>query len=500
MNTPRQIKMVGFLQAQNCSIAPGSWRHPAGMTDFTTPEYFQRLGRVLEEGKFHLAFFDDRLAMPDIFRDDYRDAVANGVRVVKMDPATIIAVIGAATSRLGLGVTYSTTYYEPFHVARLFATLDLMTKGRAAWNVVTSLNNSEAANFGRTEHLAHELRYDRADEFMEVVMGLWDSWEDDALILDKAAGRFADPAKVHALNHKGTYFASKGPLPVPRSAQGHPVLIQAGQSGRGRSFAGRWGELIFVVYPNMAAGQKQYGELKAAVAASGRNPDEVSVCPACYVCVADSQSAAEEKREYIRALAKPIDAARAAFRSAELRLRQQGHGLRVHGRGAEEAVLGRVQGARRRAQRQAEPDGAGVRPLLRPRHHRRVPDLLRHAGRGGRSDGRVVHLARLRRLRPGRHPLPGRIRGLLPLRGAGVAAPRALPQGLRGSDAAGESGAAAARHRLLAEPVAAAGVLNVPRIAPDAPPGALVPILPVRCPGRPMSAHRSKQTIRGRAA
>ncbi len=308
MNTPRQIKMVGFLQAQNCSIAPGSWRHPAGMTDFTTPEYFQRLGRVLEEGKFHLAFFDDRLAMPDIFRDDYRDAVANGVRVVKMDPATIIAVIGAATSRLGLGVTYSTTYYEPFHVARLFATLDLMTKGRAAWNVVTSLNNSEAANFGRTEHLAHELRYDRADEFMEVVMGLWDSWEDDALTVDKAAGRFADPSKVHALNHKGTYFASKGPLPVPRSAQGRPVLIQAGQSGRGRSFAGRWGELIFVVYPNMAAGQKQYGELKAAIAASGRNPDEVSVCPACYVCVADSQSAAEEKREYIRALAKPIDA------------------------------------------------------------------------------------------------------------------------------------------------------------------------------------------------
>ena len=306
--TPRQIKMVGFLQAQNCSIAPGSWRHPASAVDFTSPEYFQRLGRVMEEGKFHLTFFDDRLALPDIFNDDFSDAVAAGVRVVKMDPATIVTMIGAVTSRLGLGITYSTTYYEPFHVARLFGTLDLMTKGRAAWNVVTSLNNSEAANFGRVEHLAHDLRYERADEFMEVVLGLWDSWDDGALLVDKASGRFADPAKVHALHHRGKYFSSKGPLPVPRSPQGQPVLIQAGQSGRGRSFAGRWGELIFVVYPNMAAGQKQYGELKAAVTAAGRNADEVSVCPACYVCVADTQQAAEEKREYIRALAKPIDA------------------------------------------------------------------------------------------------------------------------------------------------------------------------------------------------
>src|SRR3954452_13691923 len=116
MNAPRQIKMVGFLQAQNCSIAPGSWRHPGGAIDFTTPEYFQWLARVMEDGKFHLAFFDDRLAMPDIYADDYREAVANGVRVVKMDPFTIVAMMSAMTARLGLGVTYSTTYYEPFHV------------------------------------------------------------------------------------------------------------------------------------------------------------------------------------------------------------------------------------------------------------------------------------------------------------------------------------------------------------------------------------------------
>ncbi|RVT99347.1 LLM class flavin-dependent oxidoreductase [Rhodovarius crocodyli] len=305
---PRQIKMVGFMQAQNCSIAPGSWRHPANMMDFLTPEYFQRIGRVLEEGKFHLAFFDDRLAMPDIFTDDHREAVENGIRVVKMDPISILTAIGMATKRLGLGATYSTTYYEPFHVARLFATLDLMTKGRAAWNVVTSLNSSEAGNFGRTEHLAHDERYERADEFVEVVLGHWDSWEDGALIMDKASGRFADGSKVHALRHQGKYFSSRGPLSVPRSPQGHPVLIQAGQSGRGRQFAGRWGELIFVVYPNLAAGKAQYAALKQAVADAGRDPASVNVAPACYVCVAETRAAAEEKREYIRALAKPIDA------------------------------------------------------------------------------------------------------------------------------------------------------------------------------------------------
>ncbi|OLO09334.1 monooxygenase [Salinicola sp. MH3R3-1] len=302
------MKMVGFLQAQNCSIAPGSWRHPASATDFLTPEYFQRIGRVLEEGKFHLAFFDDRLAMPDIYQDDHGEAVENGVRVVKMDPVSIISAIAMATSRIGLGITYSTTYYEPFHVARLFATLDLMSKGRAAWNVVTSLNNSEAANFGRTEHLSHDLRYERADEFLEVVQGLWRSWEDDALVVDKQSGKFADGSKVHRLSHKGKFFSSRGPLPVPRSPQGEPVLIQAGQSGRGRQFAGKWGDLIFVVYPNLEVGKKQYAAVKQEVETAGRNPDDVTICPACYVCVGETREIAEQKREYIRELAKPIDA------------------------------------------------------------------------------------------------------------------------------------------------------------------------------------------------
>ncbi|MCE2761615.1 MAG: LLM class flavin-dependent oxidoreductase, partial [Acetobacteraceae bacterium] len=219
-NTNRQMTMVAFLQAQNCSNLPGSWRHPASMSDFLTPDYYQRIARILEDGKFHMAFFDDRLAMPDIYADDFRNTVAHGVRAVKLDPLTIVMMMAAATKRIGLGATYSTTYYEPYHVARLFATADLMTRGRVAWNIVTSLNNSEALNFGHSEHLEHDLRYDRADEFMEVVMGHWGAWDDDALIVDKESGAFAKPDGVRRLDHQGKYFKSRGPFTVPRSPQG----------------------------------------------------------------------------------------------------------------------------------------------------------------------------------------------------------------------------------------------------------------------------------------
>nr|MBF0685846.1 NtaA/DmoA family FMN-dependent monooxygenase [Pseudomonas sp.] len=245
---------------------------------------------------------------PDIYGDSHRETVAHGVRAVKMDPATILMAMACATSKLGLGATYSTTYYEPFHVARLFATLDLMTKGRVAWNVVTSLNDSEAANFGRSEHMEHDARYDRADEFMEVVMGHWDSWEDDALILDKANDRFADPDKVHRLDYQGKFFRSKGPLPVPRSQQGHPVILQAGQSGRGLAFASRWAELVFAAYPNLDAGRKQYAALKKGIADAGRDPDQVKIAPAVKFVVGESEQQAQDKLAMAISTARPIDA------------------------------------------------------------------------------------------------------------------------------------------------------------------------------------------------
>ncbi len=299
--------MVGFLQAQNCSNYPASWRHPGTADDFMTLAYYQRIARILEEGKFHLAFFDDRLAMPDRYGDSFVEAVRNGVRVVKMDLVPALTAMGLATRRLGLGATYSTTYYEPFHVARVFATLDLMLGGRAAWNVVTSLNNSEAANFGQREVLAHDLRYERAEEFMEVVLGHWDAWRDDALVMDRQSGVFADPAKVSRLDHRGRWFRSRGPFTVPRSAQGRPVLIQAGQSGRGQQFAARWADLVFVIYANLEVARQGYRGFKDAVAAAGRNPAKVALAPAIYVITGETQSIAEDKAAMIDNLAKPID-------------------------------------------------------------------------------------------------------------------------------------------------------------------------------------------------
>lgn len=302
----RQMKLIAFMQAQNCTNYTGSWRHAASATNWHSKDYYEHIGRVLEHGKFHLAFFDDRLAIPDRFGDDFVQTVANGIRAAKLDPMMTALTMGLATEKLGIGATYSTTYYEPFHVARIFASLDLMLGGRAAWNVVTSLNDSEAANFGRSEHLAHDLRYDRADEFMEVVLGHWDSWEDDAIVHDRDGGVFADPARVGRLDHRGQFFRSRGPFTVPRSRQGHPVLIQAGQSGRGKAFATRWGELIFVIYPSLAVAQNSYGELKAQLRTAGR--EATAITPAVYAIVGETRSMAEDKRAYLESLARPADA------------------------------------------------------------------------------------------------------------------------------------------------------------------------------------------------
>jgi FMN-dependent oxidoreductase (nitrilotriacetate monooxygenase family) len=303
----RQMTLVAFLQAQNCSNLPASWRHPAAASDFLRPEYYQRIGRTLEEGRFDLAFFDDRLAIPDVYGDDYQVTLREGIRAVKLDPMLCASALGHVTTHLGVGVTYSTTYYEPFHVARTFATLDQMTGGRAAWNVVTSLNDSEAANFGRDSALAHDLRYDRAEEFLEVVRGHWRSWESDALVLDKASGLFADPAKVRRLDYAGEWFKSRGPFTVPRSPQGEPVLIQAGQSGRGRAFAAKWSDLVFVIYPTLEVGRKSYAEFKSLLDETGRGRDSVKITPAIYAIVGETQAQAEDKRAMIDGLAKPID-------------------------------------------------------------------------------------------------------------------------------------------------------------------------------------------------
>jgi FMN-dependent oxidoreductase (nitrilotriacetate monooxygenase family) len=242
-------------------------------------------------------FFDDRLAMPGVYGGSVADAVRLGARPVKLDLSVVLGVVAAATRSIGLGATYSTTYYSPFHVARTFATLDHLSGGRAAWNVVTSVNDSEAQNFGFGGQLDHDVRYDRADEFLEATTGLWDTWEDDALVLDRAAGVFADPDKVHELNYQGEWFHVRGPLTVPRSPQGRPVLLQAGSSGRGRDFAARWAELIFTGDPDVDVARSHYKDQKERIAHVGRDPDQVRMLPMAYTVVGESAAQAQEREQ-----------------------------------------------------------------------------------------------------------------------------------------------------------------------------------------------------------
>ena len=359
------------------------------------PEYYQRIARTLEDAKFHMAFFDDRLAMPDIYGDDHREAVANGIRCVKMDPTIVLMAMAAVTepARPRRRPTRRPTTSRSTSPA-LFATLDLMTDGRVAWNVVTSLNNSEAENFGHEEHLEHDLRYDRADEFMEVVTGHWDTWEDDALILDKQSGRFADPAKVHRLDHRGKYFKSQGPVHRAALAAG-PSGAHAGGPERPRhGLRASWAELVFASYPTLEVGRKNYAYLKDEV-------DEGRPRSGAVQDRAGSEGDRRRDRGAGRGAARAhgVDGQAdrfdgAAVRGAERRLRQVGLRPAVHRPGAGLAVLAEPARQGDRQDRQEEPVGARLRRGLGPRPAQRRPGVLRHAEPGRRRDGGMVQRRR----------------------------------------------------------------------------------------------------------
>ncbi|MEU4657408.1 LLM class flavin-dependent oxidoreductase [Streptomyces sp. NPDC023723] len=297
MTTSRQDQMtlVAFLQASNVSVYSGSWRYPSSATDYLDLRYYQRIARELEDGMFDLLFFDDRLAMPSIYGGSPAEAVRYGARPIKLDLSTVLGAVAAVTEHIGLGATYSTTYYPPFHVARTFATLDHLSGGRAAWNIVTSVNDAEAQNFGVDRHIGHDKRYDRAEEFVEVVAKLWDSWEDGAIVGDRESGVFADPDLVHEIDHRGEYFTVRGPLTVPRTPQGRPVIIQAGQSGRGRQFAAKWADLIFTSDPSRQIAQDHYRQQKELVQETGRDPESVRLLPMAYTIAGETEAIAREK-------------------------------------------------------------------------------------------------------------------------------------------------------------------------------------------------------------
>jgi FMN-dependent oxidoreductase (nitrilotriacetate monooxygenase family) len=299
----RQMHLAAFVSAGPTSGTHGGWRHPAADRDILSADYYARIGATLEAGCLDMLFLADILAVPDRLGDSMDSQLRHGaLGALRLDPLLVLAAIIGATRHLGLACTVSTTYFAPFQVARAMATLDQLSRGRAAWNIVTSFQHAEARNFGLEEQLSREARYDRADEFVEVCEKLWDSWADDALVLDPVAPLFADPAKVRRVDHAGRYFKVRGPLNVSRGPQGRPVYVQAGASDRGRDFAARWAEVVFITPPSIEAAKAARSDLRARATKFGRDPDSLKVLPGVCPVVAESRSIAEERRALLQSL------------------------------------------------------------------------------------------------------------------------------------------------------------------------------------------------------
>jgi N-acetyl-S-(2-succino)cysteine monooxygenase len=283
-----------------------SWRHPAAQADAAVNIRHQiELAQTAERGKFDLIFLADSVAARETHIEHMKRSTQY---VANFEPLTLLSVLSGVTQHIGLVATASTSYCEPYHVARWFASLDWLSGGRAGWNIVTSASEAEARNFGRKEHFDHEVRYRRAREFTEVVRGLWDSWDDEAFVRDKESGLFFDPEKMHYLDHHGEFFSVRGPLNVPRSPQGHPVLVQAGSSDTGRSFAAEVAEAIFTTSLQLAEARDYYADVKHRVAAAGREPDQCVILPGVTYCVAETDAQAQEQYEYMLSLVHPIAA------------------------------------------------------------------------------------------------------------------------------------------------------------------------------------------------
>lgn len=297
---PRQIRLGAFLPGGGQHIA--AWRHPdapaGGATSF---EFHKRLAQTAERGLFDAYFLADNLSIGLGGRE------GGNAKIVGFEPVTLFAALAPLTEHIGFIATASTTYEEPYTLARKFASLDLISNGRAGWNVVTSAGDETARNFNLDTQLPHATRYARAHEHVEVVKALWDSWEDDAFIRDKATGRFYDKTKVHDIDHRGEFFSVKGPLNMSRPIQGHPVVVQAGQSEDGRGLAAASAEVIFTAHQNLASAQEFYGDIKKRVAAAGRDPSHVLIMPGVAPFVGRTEAEAREKYDRLTELILPDD-------------------------------------------------------------------------------------------------------------------------------------------------------------------------------------------------
>jgi FMN-dependent oxidoreductase (nitrilotriacetate monooxygenase family) len=297
----RKMRLGAFIHETGQDVA--AWRHPDAFAESGTVfGQAMEVAKAAERGKFDLLFLADSAAVSIHGSAESRGRMG---KTVKFEPITMLSALAAVTSNLGLVATCSSTYSEPYTLARQFASLDQISGGRAGWNLVTSNNEAEAFNHGREKHAAHADRYHRAAEFAEVVNGLWDSWDEDAFIRDKASGVYFDPAKMHVLNHRGKHFAVRGPLNVARSPQGRPVLVQAGASDTGRDLAARLAELIFTAQTTFEQATEFYGDVTARLPRFGRTQKDVKIMPGLYPVVGRTEAEAREKFDYLQSLIHP---------------------------------------------------------------------------------------------------------------------------------------------------------------------------------------------------
>jgi FMN-dependent oxidoreductase (nitrilotriacetate monooxygenase family) len=402
----RQLHLVAYMMAGPVCSYHAMWRHPDTETGFLDIEWYAKIARALEYGKFDMVFFPDVLTIFDNYASSFEVTVARGGQAaLQLDPMLVLATMASCTSRIGLGATMSTTFFAPYQIARSFATLDHLSRGRAAWNVVTSFNHAEAKNFGADKLPPHDVRYDRADEFIEVCLGLWDTWREGALVMDKRSGVFADPAGIRYLDHEGEWLKCRGPLSVPRSPQGRPVIMQAGASSRGKDFAARWGEVIFTIQNTPELMKKYYDDVKARAPRFEREPDDIKILPTIQPILGETESMAREHQAFVNELIDPLVGLGAGEHHASDRL----HGHAAGGGGAPLRPERAVTTAGRDGQPGRRPDRGDlqVRCLRRLHHHPRgsargLRGIRPHGGPGAAA---AWHLSlRVRRRHPARPP------------------------------------------------------------------------------------------------
>ena len=301
MSETRQLKLGAFIMATGHHVS--AWRHPASQADAGhNIDHYKELAQTAERGKFDLVFVADSPAGWERAKDP--EALRRSSQGAHFEPVTLWAALSQVTSHIGFVATASTTYEDPYLLARKFASLDHISKGRAAWNVVTT-GADVSRNFSIPGHPAHADRYARAEEFVDLVKGLWDSYEDDAFIRDKESGVYLDPDKIHQLNHQGKFFTVSGPLNVARPVQGHPVIVQAGASEPGRELAARTAEMIFTANQTLLDAQQFYADVKSRLGRYGRNANELLISPGIFPVLGGTEKEAEDNYDYIQSLIHP---------------------------------------------------------------------------------------------------------------------------------------------------------------------------------------------------